>query len=256
MCGIVGLFLKDAKLEPELGRLTALMLSELRDRGPDSAGFAVYGGETAGVTKICVVAPEGTVAWPRIAKRLAKAVGASVTVDEIEDHAIFKTKGDGDAARKWLIDNVPEATVLSQGQSNRDLQGRRRSQQDRQAPRAGDAERLARHRPHAHGDRVRRHHRRLASLLDRRGHLPRAQWLAVEPQPSARAARASRRAIPDRERQRGGGRLSDVAHARGRHSRSRRWSARSTTSTGSTRSWSAPATASPCCAIRSPASRP
>ena len=117
MCGIVGLFLKDAKLEPELGRLTAAMLTELRDRGPDSAGFAVYGGETAGITKICVVAREGAVAWPQIAKRLAKAVGASVTVEEIEDHAIFKTKGDGDAARKWLIDNVPEATVLSQGQS-------------------------------------------------------------------------------------------------------------------------------------------
>ena len=39
------------------------------------------------------------------------------SVEEIEDHAIFRTKGDGDAARKWLIDNVPEATVLSQGQS-------------------------------------------------------------------------------------------------------------------------------------------
>ena len=117
MCGIVGLFLKDAKLEPELGRLTATMLVELRDRGPDSAGFAVYGNETAGVTKICAVAREGAVAWPQVAKRLAKAVGAGVTVDEIEDHAIFKTEGDGAAARKWLIDNVPEATVLSQGQS-------------------------------------------------------------------------------------------------------------------------------------------
>jgi methylamine---glutamate N-methyltransferase subunit A len=117
MCGIVGLFLKDARLAPELGRLTAAMLAELRDRGPDSAGFAVYGGEVPGITKICVVAPEGSVVWQRVAKRLAKAVGASVTVDEIEDHAIFKSKGDGDAARKWLIDNVPEATVLSQGQS-------------------------------------------------------------------------------------------------------------------------------------------
>jgi amidophosphoribosyltransferase len=38
-------------------------------------------------------------------------------MEEIEDHAIFKTKGDGGAARKWLIDNVPEATVLSQGPS-------------------------------------------------------------------------------------------------------------------------------------------
>jgi glutamate synthase domain-containing protein 1 len=117
MCGIVGLFLKDARLAPELGRLTAAMLAELRDRGPDSAGFAVYGDETAGVTKICVVAGEGAVGWQQTAKRLAKAVGASVAVEEIEDHAIFKTKGDGGAARKWLIDNVPEATVLSQGQS-------------------------------------------------------------------------------------------------------------------------------------------
>jgi glutamate synthase domain-containing protein 1 len=117
MCGIVGLFLKDTRLEPELGRLTAAMLAELCDRGPDSAGFAVYGNETAGITKICAVACDGAVDWPQIAARLAKGVSASVAVEEIEDHAIFKTTGDGGAARKWLIDNVPEATVLSQGQS-------------------------------------------------------------------------------------------------------------------------------------------
>ena len=48
MCGIVGLFLKNKELEPDLGRLTALMLKEMRDRGPDSAGFAVYGDEVGG----------------------------------------------------------------------------------------------------------------------------------------------------------------------------------------------------------------
>src|SRR5256714_1777787 len=53
MCGIAGLFLKDPKLEPELGRLTAAMLAELSDRGPDSAGFAAYGNEPAGITKTC-----------------------------------------------------------------------------------------------------------------------------------------------------------------------------------------------------------
>ena len=116
MCGIVGLFLKDARLEPELGRLTAAMLAELSDRGPDSAGFAVYGNEIAGITKICAVARAGSVDWAHIAERLAEGVGASVTVDAIEDHAIFKTFGDGGLARKWLIDNVPEATILSQGQ--------------------------------------------------------------------------------------------------------------------------------------------
>jgi methylamine---glutamate N-methyltransferase subunit A len=117
MCGIVGLFLKDTKLEPELGRLTATMLSELRDRGPDSAGFAVYGNETAGRTKICVVGSGETIDWQKVAKRLAEALHAKATVEVIEDHAIFKIEGNGDTARTWLIDNVPEATVLSQGQS-------------------------------------------------------------------------------------------------------------------------------------------
>jgi glutamate synthase domain-containing protein 1 len=117
MCGIVGLFLKGSKLEPELGRLTATMLAELSDRGPDSAGFAIYGNEIAGITKICAVARTGIVDWAQIAARLAESVSASVTVDEIEDHAIFKTFADGGAARKWLIDNVPEVTILSQGQS-------------------------------------------------------------------------------------------------------------------------------------------
>ncbi len=46
MCGIVGLFLKESSLEPELGALLAGMLGTLCDRGPDSAGFAVYGPET------------------------------------------------------------------------------------------------------------------------------------------------------------------------------------------------------------------
>ena len=49
MCGIVGLYLKKSELEPELGRLTALMLHEMSSRGPDSAGFAVYdAGDAAG----------------------------------------------------------------------------------------------------------------------------------------------------------------------------------------------------------------
>jgi len=117
MCGIVGLFLKNVALEPELGRLTAAMVRELRDRGPDSAGFAVYGEETSGITKICAVVREGRLAWPQIAKRLSNATQASVTVEEIENHAVIKTEGDGDMARSWLIDNVPDATVLSQGLS-------------------------------------------------------------------------------------------------------------------------------------------
>ena len=53
MCGIVGLFIKDPSLEPELGKLTAQMLATMSDRGPDSAGFAVYGTGSDGAGLIC-----------------------------------------------------------------------------------------------------------------------------------------------------------------------------------------------------------
>ncbi len=59
MCGIVGLFIKDPSLEPELGRLTAAMLATLSDRGPDSAGFAVYGAGKDGETKLTLRAQLG-----------------------------------------------------------------------------------------------------------------------------------------------------------------------------------------------------
>jgi glutamate synthase domain-containing protein 1 len=117
MCGIAGLFLKNQSLQDDLGRLTALMLRELCDRGPDSAGFAVYGRETSGTTKICMVNRNGTVDWAAIARGLGAAIGADVAVERVADHAILRTSGGGDTARKWLIDNVPAAYVLSQGQS-------------------------------------------------------------------------------------------------------------------------------------------
>ncbi|WP_043723859.1 class II glutamine amidotransferase [Nocardia asiatica] len=43
MCGIVGLHLRDPALYPNLGELLTGMLDQMCDRGPDSAGMAVYG---------------------------------------------------------------------------------------------------------------------------------------------------------------------------------------------------------------------
>ena len=58
MCGIVGLFLKDRSLEPKLGAMLSEMLVSLSDRGPDSAGIAIYGEEREGYGKITVQSPE------------------------------------------------------------------------------------------------------------------------------------------------------------------------------------------------------
>jgi glutamate synthase domain-containing protein 1 len=46
MCGIVGLHLRNPDLYPRLGELLTGMLCEMGERGPDSAGVAVYGDPT------------------------------------------------------------------------------------------------------------------------------------------------------------------------------------------------------------------
>ena len=42
MCGIVGLYLKNPKLQPQLGAMFKPMIIEMTNRGPDSAGVAIY----------------------------------------------------------------------------------------------------------------------------------------------------------------------------------------------------------------------
>ena len=57
MCGIVGLFLKDQSLQGDLGAILTDMLVTMSDRGPDSAGIAVYRGADDGKVKITVQSP-------------------------------------------------------------------------------------------------------------------------------------------------------------------------------------------------------
>lgn len=114
MCGIVGLYLKTDRLAPELGRLTAAMLHEMAARGPDSAGFAVYGG-AAGVEKVSALSRTGETNWAHLAGALEGVLGAGVEVETLSDHAIFRTAGDGETARDWLIENAPDVSVLAVG---------------------------------------------------------------------------------------------------------------------------------------------
>ncbi|MEU7812504.1 glutamine amidotransferase [Pseudonocardia sp. NPDC049154] len=63
MCGIVGLHLRDPELHPQLGRLLETMLCQVVERGPDSAGVAVYGDRRRcpeGHAAVSVLAPAGT----------------------------------------------------------------------------------------------------------------------------------------------------------------------------------------------------
>lgn len=116
MCGIVGLYMKTSRYADQLGRLSALMLHEMRERGPDSAGFAVYGAaETA--DKIVLLSKTGETDWTKLAARITEATGIDIDQNPVWDHAVFRVAGDGLAVRRWVIDNAPDVTVLSQGRS-------------------------------------------------------------------------------------------------------------------------------------------
>jgi len=114
MCGIVGLFLKDPGLEPDLGRLTARMLGTMCDRGPDSAGFAIYTCGRDGVVKLTLRAPAG-VAAADLAGRLSRSIpGSSVTVHD--SHAVLSVPEVEEAAvGEWLAREAPDIHVIGRG---------------------------------------------------------------------------------------------------------------------------------------------
>lgn len=72
MCGIAGLFLKNPALEPRLGSMLADMLTILSDRGPDSAGFAIYGGGSEKDVKVTLRTKDGDHAKAVVAALEAK----------------------------------------------------------------------------------------------------------------------------------------------------------------------------------------
>jgi glutamate synthase domain-containing protein 1 len=114
MCGIVGLFLKDPSLEPELGRLTAGMLATMSDRGPDSAGFAVYGGASEGKSKLTLRGASAK-AIEEVSSRI-KHDFAGASVDLHDTHAVVTLPdGEVDALLDWLKREAQETEIVGRG---------------------------------------------------------------------------------------------------------------------------------------------
>ncbi|RWH70110.1 glutamine amidotransferase family protein [Mesorhizobium sp.] len=118
MCGIVGLFLKDKALEPKLGAMLSEMLVSLSDRGPDSAGIAIYGAASGNEAKITVQSPKPDRDFRGLDAELAKAIGAPVSVAVKSTHAVIRTTPDKvDAAREVLQTLRPDIRIMGAGEA-------------------------------------------------------------------------------------------------------------------------------------------
>lgn len=116
MCGIVGIFLKTEALEDRLGEMLASMLCVMTDRGPDSAGFAVYGAGAPGKVKLSLRAAPGY-DFPALAAGLSLPGDGLPQIAVRGTHAIVEIPAarEGDV-RAHLAARHPEVAVVGAGQ--------------------------------------------------------------------------------------------------------------------------------------------
>ena len=203
MCGIVGLHLRDPALYPQLGRLLVTMLGGVAERGPDSAGVAVYGDHRrcpAGYAAVSVLGPAPAVPdavvtrgrrddrgrRPDPARRPARRrPGRARVVGAGTDVTVYKGTGRPlDLAVTYDLANVHGWQGLAHTRMATESRGRRR---------------------------------RVPPVLGRARPVPGAQRLVRQPRDDPpRAARGGRR-VRQRERHRGRRPLRRRPARRGRH---------------------------------------
>ena len=111
MCGIVGLFAKSPEIEERLGVHLATMLVQMSDRGPDSAGVAVYRDPAAsGSSKLTLYSADPREDWDA----LASALGARVASVR-SSHAVLVVEAEATEAEAWVRANRPDLRVMSAG---------------------------------------------------------------------------------------------------------------------------------------------
>jgi glutamate synthase domain-containing protein 1 len=111
MCGIAGIFLKDPSLELKLGSLLAGMLAPLSDRGPDSAGFAVYGKPAPNHVKLTLRAPEGYDFAP-----ILRLVGPTAVPPQVRDtHVVITVPAERRHAIVAQIGKMPDVSIVGLG---------------------------------------------------------------------------------------------------------------------------------------------
>ena len=116
MCGIVGLFCKSPELEPRLGEYLSAMLVQMDDRGPDSAGVAVYRDPAPeGWSKLTLYSAEPAMRWDVLRGELAEAFGGAEQVGVRARHAVVLVEADADEAEAWIRRHQPGLRVMSAG---------------------------------------------------------------------------------------------------------------------------------------------
>lgn len=122
MCGIVGLLVKTPALRDRLGELMVPMLIGMTERGPDSAGLAVFSEAVdAGSRKISLysgLTEDGAdFNWQALAHALASHLDIAAEVVPRGNHAVLTIGANPETVKRWIREHHPRLHILSTGRS-------------------------------------------------------------------------------------------------------------------------------------------
>lgn len=115
MCGIVGLLLKKPEWDARLGELLVPMLTGMTERGPDSAGLAVYASAPAPKLKLSLFQLHGEADWTGFLRGLTAALPGEHALQDSGRHAILTTAAPLGKVKHHLESAAPGVVLLSQG---------------------------------------------------------------------------------------------------------------------------------------------
>ena len=122
MCGIIGLLVKTPALREQLGSLMVPMMIGMTERGPDSAGLAVFttplGNGRRKLSLYSGFLPDGEhYNWPSLGAALEAALGMNASAEGTANHGVLSFEGATETVKSWLKKHEPLQHVFSAGQS-------------------------------------------------------------------------------------------------------------------------------------------
>jgi glutamate synthase domain-containing protein 1 len=116
MCGIVGLFAKSPDIEASLGSQLAAMLAQMSDRGPDSAGVAVYRDPAPpSASKLTLFSADPRERWGHLCNELSEAFGGVPEASARASHAVVVVEAEASDAEGWVREHRPDLRIMSAG---------------------------------------------------------------------------------------------------------------------------------------------
>jgi glutamate synthase domain-containing protein 1 len=118
LCGIVGLLVKRPALRDSLGAWLSPMLVCMGDRGPDSAGLAVFSDPVGdGQRRFSLYAGRENVGWSQLESSAQHELGQAMNIHVRDNHAVLTTAAEPTRLRAWLKESYPRLHLLSVGRS-------------------------------------------------------------------------------------------------------------------------------------------